>query len=134
MQIKGTILDATLATYQHERFDSTFFLQGVALTNLAYKNGVKIGVGTDMSVHDFPKITPLFQEMDILVQQVGMSPMEVIKAATLINAEMIGMDKKIGSIEIGKQADLVILDKNPLVNIKHIGTVQYVFKRGKQVK
>jgi len=134
MQTKGTILDATLATYQQERFDSTIFLQGVALTNLAYKNGVKIGVGTDMSVHDFPKVTPLFQEMNILVNKVGMSPMQVIKAATLINAEMIGMDKKIGSIEIGKQADIVVLNKNPLVDIKHIGMVQYVFKRGERVK
>ncbi len=134
MQAKGTILDATLATYQHERFDSTIFLQGVALTQLAHQNGVKIGVGTDMSVHDFPKVAPLFQEMEILINQVGMSPMEVIKAATLVNAEMIGMDKKIGSIEIGKQADIVVLNKNPLEDIKQIGTVEYVFKRGERVK
>jgi len=72
--------------------------------------------------------------MNILVNKVGMSPMQVIKAATLINAEMIGMDKKIGSIEIGKQADIVVLNKNPLVDIKHIGMVQYVFKRGERVK
>lgn len=134
MQENGTILDATLATYQHERFDPSIFLQGVALTRLAYKNGVKIGVGTDMSVNDLPDIHPLFKEMDILVNQVSMSPMEVIQAATLTNATMIGMDKKLGSIEVGKQADLVILDKNPLTNIKHVNTTKYVFKQGKRVK
>jgi len=134
MQTNGTILDATLAIYQHERFDSTIFLQGLALTRLAYQNGVKIGVGTDISVNDFPKIAPLFKEMEVLVNQVGMTPMEVLKATTLVNAAMIDMDKKIGSIEIGKQADLVILDKNPLVDITHINTVKYVFKRGERVK
>ena len=134
MQQKGTILDATLATYQHERFDSTIFLQGIALTNLAHKKGVKIGVGTDMGVHDFPKITPLFKEMDILVNQVNMTPLEVIKSTTVVNAEMMGMEQTIGTIEVGKRADLVVLDKNPLVDIQHIQAIKYVFKRGVQIK
>ena len=51
-----------------------------------------------------------------------------------INAAMIGMEKKLGSIEVGKQADLVVLDKNPLTNIKDIATTKYVFKQGKLVK
>ena len=134
MQQKGTILDATLATYQHERFDSTIFLQGVTLTRLAYKNGVKIGVGTDMSVSDFPKITPLLKEMDILVKQVEMTPIEVIKSATIINAEMMSMEQFIGTIEVEKRADLVVLNKNPLADIQHLQTIKYVFKRGVQTK
>ena len=130
MQAKGTILDATLATYQNERFDSTIFLQGVELTKLAYENGVKIGVGTDKGVQNFREVPPLFKEMDILVNKVGMKPMDVLKAATITNAEMIGKEQEIGSIKVGKKADLVILEKNPLVDIKNIGSTKYVFKNG----
>lgn len=133
MQQKGTILDATLATYQHERFDTSIFYQGVALTKLAYQNGVKIGVGTDMSVNDFPKIAPVYTEMNLLVTAVGMSPIEVIKAATFVNAEMIGIEKKTGSITVGKQADLVVLTANPLIDIQNIGKVRYVIKHGEVI-
>lgn len=133
MKSKGTILDATLATYQHERFDSTIFNQGVALTKLAYENGVKIGVGTDMSVNNFPTPIPLVTEMEILVNQVGMTPMEVLKAATLVNAEMIGLENKIGTLEEGKQADIIVLDANPLKDIKNVSTIKYVFKNGERM-
>lgn len=133
MQAKGTILDATLVTYQHERFDTTIFQQGVALTKLAYENGVKIGVGTDMGVDDFPTLIPLVKEMGILVNQVGMTPMEVLKAVTLVNAEMIGQEHKIGTLESGKRADIIVLDANPLDNIHNVSTVKYVFKNGKRM-
>ena len=133
MQAKGTILDATLAIYQHERFDTTIFQQGVALTKLAYENGVKIGVGTDKGVNDFPIPIPLVKEMDILVNQVGMTPMEVLKATTIINAEMIGQENKIGTLEIGKRADLIVLDTNPLADISNVSTIKYVFKNGRRI-
>ena len=132
MKAQGTILDATLAIYQHERFDTTIFQQGVALTKLAYENGVKIGVGTDMGLPKLPSPIPLVKEMDILVNQVGMSPIEVLKATTLTNAEMIGLENKIGTLEKGKQADLIILKANPLEDIKNVSTVKYVFKNGKR--
>lgn len=130
MQAHGTILDATLAIYQHERFDTTIFQQGVELTKLAYENGVKIGVGTDMGVKDFPTPIPLIKEMEILVNQVGMSPIEVLKAVTLTNAEMIGQENKIGTLESGKQADIIVLNANPLTDISNVSAIKYIFKRG----
>lgn len=133
MQAKGTILDATLVTYQHERFDTTIFQQGVALTKLAYENGVKIGVGTDMGVADFPTPIPLVKEMEILVNQVGMTPMEVLKATTLINAEMIGQENNIGTLESGKRADIIVLDNNPLEDISNVSAIKYVFKNGRRI-
>ncbi len=60
----------------------------------------------------------------------GAKPMEVLRAATLHGAEMIGLAQDIGSLEPGKLADLVILDKNPLEDIHNTNTVRYVMKNG----
>jgi imidazolonepropionase-like amidohydrolase len=52
------------------------------------------------------------------LREAGFHPLEVIRAATLNGAEALGWDDKIGSIQIGKLADFVIIDENPLVNLK----------------
>src|SRR5690606_10838561 len=57
------------------------------------------------------------REMELL-REAGFHPLEVIKAATLNGAESLGMDKEIGSVEIGKLADFVIVDQNPLENLQ----------------
>jgi hypothetical protein len=61
----------------------------------------------------------------------GMPLIEVIRAGTLNGAEAIGMGKDLGSIESGKLADLQILDKNPLDNIRNTNTIKYVMKNGR---
>jgi Tol biopolymer transport system component len=60
----------------------------------------------------------------------GMTPREVLKAATIDGARIIGFEQDLGSLEVGKLADLVVLDKNPLVDIRHTNTVRYVMKNG----
>ena len=52
------------------------------------------------------------------MREAGFHPLEVIQSATLRGAEALGMDKEIGTIEEGKLADLVIIDSNPLENLK----------------
>ena len=61
----------------------------------------------------------------------GTKPMDVLRAATLHGADAIGHGKNLGSIEAGKFADLVILDANPLENIRNTNTVRYVMKNGR---
>lgn len=83
-----------------------------------YKNrGGRVTVGSDagyiFKIYGFGYI----RELELL-QESGFHPLEVIRSATLYGAEALGMEKEIGSIEIGKLADLLIVDENPLANFK----------------
>ncbi len=60
----------------------------------------------------------------------GMTPAEVLRAATIDGAKIIGFDQDLGSLEKGKLADLVVLDRNPLDNIRNTNSVRYVMKNG----
>ena len=83
-----------------------------------YKNrGGRVTTGSDsgfiFQLYGFAYI----RELELL-REAGFHPIEVIKAATLNGAEALGMDDQIGSIEIGKKADLLIIEENPLENLK----------------
>ena len=60
----------------------------------------------------------------------GLTPIEVLQAATIDGAEIIGLRQDLGSIEPGKMADLVILDRNPLDDIRNTNSVRFVMKNG----
>lgn len=64
------------------------------------------------------------------LQSGGLTPMETLRAATLHGAEAIGYAQDLGSVEAGKLADLVILDKNPLEDIRNTASVRLVMKNG----
>lgn len=83
-----------------------------------YKNrGGRVTTGSDsgfiFQLYGFAYI----REMELL-REAGFHPIEVIRAATLNGAEALKMDSKIGSIEIGKLADFVVVEENPLINLK----------------
>lgn len=92
----------------------------------AYKRGVKIAFGTDAGV--FPH-GDNGREFTYMVEA-GMPPLEAIKSATVVNAGILGMSDKVGTIEVGKLADLVATDENPLSNIKTMEKVFFVMKDG----
>jgi imidazolonepropionase-like amidohydrolase len=71
-----------------------------------------------------------WRAIELLVEADGFTPLEAIKIATLNGAIALGMDKKIGTIEVGKSADLLIIDGDPSKNINDIQKVQYVFRNG----
>jgi imidazolonepropionase-like amidohydrolase/Tol biopolymer transport system component len=62
--------------------------------------------------------------------QGGLTPLESLRAATLHGAQYLGLDADLGSIEAGKLADLVVLDRNPLENIRHTEGVRHVMANG----
>jgi len=63
--------------------------------------------------------------------QGGMTPLQAIRCATLYGAEYIGLDKDLGSLEPGKLADLIVLEKNPLDNIRNSESIRYVMLNGR---
>ncbi|WP_339754710.1 amidohydrolase family protein [Algoriphagus aquimarinus] len=83
-----------------------------------YKNkGGRVTAGSDSGfiyqLYGFAYI----RELELL-REAGFHPLEVLRSATLYGAELLGMEKEIGSVEVGKLADFVILEENPLQNLK----------------
>jgi len=99
---------------------------------LALKMGVKIAMGTDAST-PFNEHGKNSSELKLMVQE-GMTPMQAILAATKNGAELLGLSDQIGTVEPGKQADLLVIDGNPLEDIETIDNVHLVFKGGKVVR
>lgn len=99
----------------------------------AHKAGVKIAMGTDAGV--MPHGLNL-RELELMTD-VGMTPMEAIVATTKTAAECLGWEDKVGTLEKGKLADIVIVKGNPLEDIASLAdtdTIQYVVKDGKVEK
>jgi imidazolonepropionase-like amidohydrolase len=97
-----------------------------ATVRLLHQSGVPIVAGTDQAVPGFS----LDREIELYVQT-GFTPMEAIQAATLVPARAMGMEKESGTIEVGKRADVILVDGNPLENISDIRKVSAVFAAGK---
>jgi imidazolonepropionase-like amidohydrolase len=92
----------------------------------ALKGGVNIAFGTDSGVS---KHGDNAREFEIMVDY-GMSESQAIKTATLNAAELLGMRDQIGSIEEGKSADIIAVDKNPLEDISELKNITFVMKSG----
>lgn len=92
----------------------------------AYKAGVKIAFGTDAGVYIHGYNAKEFEYM----VEAGMPAMEAIQAATMTNATILGIKDQLGSIEVGKLADIVASDEDPTKNIKTLQSMKFVMKEG----
>ncbi len=95
----------------------------------AVKLGVKIGFGTDSGVSKHGQNAREFA----LMVKYGMTPIAALKSAMIVDAELLGLAKSIGSIEPGKLADLVALPGDPLADITATARVAFVMKEGNVV-
>lgn len=92
--------------------------------------GVKICAGTDY-INDLNRPFPfIFDELDLYVEKCGFYPMEAIFTVTKVAAEALGVADKVGSVEIEKQADLLVLPGNPYDDIKELRKIRMIIKRG----
>lgn len=92
--------------------------------------GVQILAGTDTgNPFCFPGFS-LHDELALLVKA-GLTPMEALRSATLNPAKFLGLDKTLGTVEPGKVADLVLLDANPLEDIRHTQKINAVILNGR---
>ncbi|MHA7627203.1 amidohydrolase family protein [Corallococcus sp. M7] len=89
-----------------------------------------LGVSVQLGAHGQREGLAAHWELAMFVQG-GMSPMQALRAGTLNGARHLGMDKDLGSLEVGKLADLVVLDKNPLEDISNSRTVRYTMVNGR---
>jgi len=100
-----------------------------ATFNKAYKRGVKIAFGTDAGVQPHGTNSDEF----VYMVQYGMSPMKAIKSATINTAMLLGINDDLGSIDIGKTADIIAVKGNPILDIENIKNIRFVMKEGKKV-
>jgi imidazolonepropionase-like amidohydrolase len=92
--------------------------------------GVPMITGTDAGCSGVVAGFSLQDELELLVNA-GMTPEEVLMCATRLPATWLGIDSKVGTVEEGKFADLILLDANPLTNIKNTRKIAGVFVNGK---
>lgn len=96
----------------------------------AVREGVKIAFGTDTGVS---KHGDNAQEFALMVEA-GMSPEAAIRAATVGAADLLGQSDRIGTIETGKDADIIAVDGDPLTNVRLLENVGFVMKQGRVYK
>jgi imidazolonepropionase-like amidohydrolase len=135
----GTYLVPTLETHEcvggnspPEFIEKENQLKAHQLDNFrkAVSAGVKIAFGTDIGVCPFGQNA---REFSLMVNN-GMTPMQAIQSATIAAADLLDVSTKLGSIKIGKLADIIAVLGNPLSNVKALEDVRFVMKEGEIVK
>jgi imidazolonepropionase-like amidohydrolase len=97
----------------------------LAIIGALHRAGVRIVAGTDQTVPGYS----VYREIE-LYNQAGFTPLEALQAATIVPAQVMHADGESGSIEVGKRADLDILDANPLADIHNIRSVRFTVANG----
>ncbi len=141
MKQRGTYLVPTLMAAEglQERFDRNIYVPPVIAAKAhlaigamhstfqrALAKGVKIGLGTDAAVYPHGRNAEEFHQMVDL----GMKPAAALKAGTSVDADLLGLSDKIGTLEPSKLADVVAVPGNPLQNIRQTEHVFFVMKEG----
>jgi imidazolonepropionase-like amidohydrolase len=141
MKQKGTYMVPTLYTLDfiinegkqngvpQYGIDKAIEISKVQRANLkkAYQAGVKFAYGTDAAVFPHGRNA---RDFAILVEQLGVPPMEAIRMATQYAADLMGITDHAGTIEAGKWADLVAVTGDPLQNIRLLEDIGFVMKGG----
>jgi imidazolonepropionase-like amidohydrolase len=102
----------------------------LGLTEIMYNKGVQILSGSDIPNFGLIPGASLHNELELLTEA-GIEPLEVIEIATNNGAEALGIDNRVGTIQTGKQADMIILTSNPIENISNTKEIEAVIVDGR---
>ncbi|MBI3939190.1 MAG: amidohydrolase family protein [Acidobacteria bacterium] len=117
-----------LSEYEQDLFHQGY-TNSLRLVKMFADAGGKLYSGTD-STHMCPGGLSLHQELELLADA-GVSPLQVLQSATIHSAELMRMQESLGTLETGKRADVLILDGNPLQDIRNTRKIFRVISRGR---
>lgn len=117
------------ATYEQQENGKIVFQGIIDMANACLQNDIPVGLGTDTGC---PYVThyDMWRELVYFEKYCHVSPQFALYTATLLNALLLGISDKIGSIEKGKMADMIVVDQNPLQDLKALRNVKMVIKEG----
>lgn len=132
---------ATIAYKKKVQQDATTAIHRVAfqtamvnLKKLHEAPSALIAFGTDSGANPF-RIQGFAEHRELeLMVQAGMTPLEAIQSATSVTAKMLHIDEKTGTIEVGKQADVIVLNADPSADITNTRKIAMVFHHGQQIR
>lgn len=140
MAERGVSLDATLYVYKNmpdfappanTGWAKDAFAWAAHATRLAHEAGVAVTAGTDWFEPTGNETLPhTHDELALLVEAAGLTPMQAIVAGTRNGAAAMGMAGRRGTIEVGKAADLLVLDADPLADIRNTARIRMTIKDG----
>ena len=136
MKERNVILDPTLYVMRPGRdsagridpLHANLFHGAVRFTQAAHRAGIDVAAGTDAIGGSTPNI---HVELQLLVDSVGMTPLQAIRAGTYVSARALGIGDSVGTVAPGKRADLVVLAADPSVDIANTITVIGTMKAGR---
>jgi imidazolonepropionase-like amidohydrolase len=136
MKERDVILDPTLYVMRPgpdsagrvNPLHGSLFRNAVSFVRAVHRAGVDVAAGTDAIGGSTPN---LHVELQLLVDSVGMTPLQAIRAGTYVSARALGIADSVGTIAVGKLADLVVLAADPSVDIANTITVVGVMRAGR---
>jgi imidazolonepropionase-like amidohydrolase len=134
---RGVFVSPTLAVFERRSGDKDTtnvhvqaFKQMEAFVGLVKKSGGKVVVGSHSDVPHAKRGWAYQRELELLVES-GLTPMEAIIAGTLENARYFRIDDRLGSVEVGKLADLIVVEGDPLTDISSMRRIKRVMMNGR---
>ena len=130
-EVQKSWMDSSLNLTQQPVSENNRMFQewSFKIVSLFNKHGVKIIAGTDTPIGFLTPGFSLHKELELLVEA-GLTPLQALRSATITPAEFFNLESKMGTIQVGKYADLVILNSSPLKDIRNTQDIHKVILKG----